>query len=423
MTFHLNLADAVCLGVYRAVTTLIAPLLGLHLKKRVKHGKEHSDRWREKQGFAGRERPKGSLIWLNAVGLGEVMALRGLIMALNDRNPKLQFLVTSSTLISASTFANNLPPNTIHQFLPLDSPAYNRRFLDHWMPNLAIWSEQDIWPGTVHQTLRRGIPQALINARMNEKSYRIRAFIRPLYRGTYKKLSLISAQNHSSAASLEALGAPKKVRNDGSLKPNCPPLFFNADAQNKLIKQKLDKIIWLAASCHPEDENIALAAQQILLAKNKDHLLILAPRNPNRTSEILTKLGAFNVKVRSLGELPDKKTEIYLADTFSEMGLWYTNSKFALIGGTFSAVEGHNPWEALQLGCGVMHGPHFANFSADFEILKHKEASSEVLSPQDIVEVITSPDTTKKINYEELSIEMGRQLKALVDDILTLTML
>ena len=179
----------------------------------------------------------------------------------------------------------------------------------------------------------------------------------------------------------------------------------------------------MAASCHPEDENIALAAQQILLAKNKDHLLILAPRNPNRTSEILTKLGAFNVKVRSLGELPDKKTEIYLADTFSEMGLWYTNSKFALIGGTFSAVEGHNPWEALQLGCGVMHGPHFANFSADFEILKRKEASSEVLSPQDIVEVITSPDTTKKINYEELSIEMRRQLKALVDDILTLTML
>ena len=80
MTFHHNLTEKVSLGLYWAATSLIAPFLGLHLKKRVRRGKEHPERWREKQGFASAQRLSGKLIWLNAVGLGEVLALRGLII-------------------------------------------------------------------------------------------------------------------------------------------------------------------------------------------------------------------------------------------------------------------------------------------------------------------------------------------------------
>ena len=105
MIFHRNLAETASLALYRAITTLITPFLGQHLKKRLKRGKEHPSRWREKQGFSVTARPNGKLIWLNAVGLGEVMALRGLIVALHNRDPELNFLVTSSTLVSAETFA------------------------------------------------------------------------------------------------------------------------------------------------------------------------------------------------------------------------------------------------------------------------------------------------------------------------------
>ena len=234
MTFHRSLAETASLVLYRAITTLITPFLGQHLKKRLKRGKEHASRWREKQGFSVTARPNGKLIWLNAVGLGEVMALRGLIIALHNRDPELNFLVTSSTLVSAETFAKNLPPNTLHQFLPLDSPAYTRRFLDHWKPNLALWSEQDIWPGLVFQTSHRNIPQALVNVRMTKTSFRNKTFVQALFRATYKNFSLISAQEPQTANALKTLSVREDIQIDGSLKPHC--LSIPKGRQNFLLQ-------------------------------------------------------------------------------------------------------------------------------------------------------------------------------------------
>ena len=149
MTLRPNLFGRISLAMYQGATALITPILPWHLKRRKNNAKEHPKRWREKLGHARQPRPQGQLVWINAVGLGEVMALRGLIAALHAARPELHFLVTSTTLASAETFEKNLPPRTLHQFLPLDTPLYNRRFLDHWRPDLALWSEQDIWPGLV----------------------------------------------------------------------------------------------------------------------------------------------------------------------------------------------------------------------------------------------------------------------------------
>jgi 3-deoxy-D-manno-octulosonic-acid transferase len=231
MTFHRKLSERVSLGTYTAATYLITPFLALHLKKRLKYDKEHPKRWREKQGFTNVPRPNGKVIWLNAVGLGEVMALRGLIHKFHDLDPDLNFLVTSSTRTSSETFTKDLPPKTIHQFLPLDTQIYSKRFLNHWRPNLALWSEQDIWPGLVHRVARRGIPQALINARMNSRSLQNKTIVRPLFSTTYKTFSFISAQEKETAAAIVALGALQDIHIDGSLKPHCPPLFVNPDTQ------------------------------------------------------------------------------------------------------------------------------------------------------------------------------------------------
>ena len=420
MTFHHNLTEKVSLGLYWAATSLIAPFLGLHLKKRVRRGKEHPERWREKQGFASAERPSGKLIWLNAVGLGEVMALRGLIIELHTRNPEFYFLVTSSTLASAAFFSKNLPPNTQHQFLPLDSPAFTQRFLDHWRPDLTLWSEQDIWPGLVRKMALRNIPQALINLRMTETSFRNKTYVRALFRTTYKNFALISAQEPCTAKALKTLAAHENIQIDGSLKPHCPPLFADPETLAEFSAATTGRLIWLSASCHPQDEDLALAAQRLLSAKGRNPLLILAPRYPRRTEAILAKLDGLSVKVRSRGELPDPQTQIYLADTYAEMGLWYTSAEQALIGGTFSAVEGHNPWEALQLGCGVLHGPRVANFASDFETLGQAGACLAVHSKEDIVARITSPSTRGLESFERLQDAYRTKLSTLTDQLLGL---
>jgi len=180
-----------------------------------------------------------------------------------------------------------------------------------------------------------------------------------LFRALYQKFDLISAQDAQSAAAVTELSQRQDIQIGGSLKPHCPPLAYKAAAQQEFLEQVGQRPIWLAASCHAADEDIALQVQRQLVEEGGSQLLILAPRFPDRRDEILAKLAGLPHAQRSRGEAPNAQTQVYLADTFSEMGLWYACSAHALIGGSFCDVEGHNPWEALQLGCSVMHGPRW----------------------------------------------------------------
>lgn len=349
-------------GVAGSVIAWLAPAL---LRRRLARGKELPNRWREKLGQATRPRPAGRLVWLHAVGLGEALALRGLILALSERRPDLRFLVTSSTRTSAQVLAQNLPPQTVHQFLPLDAPRFLRRFLDHWRPDLVIWSEQDIWPGAIFAAAARGVPQALVNARITEASFARRRRLAPLYRAALRPLALVDAQEDGSAARLAALGA-QHVAASGSLKPAGPALNVDADELERLRHALQGRRIWVAGSTHPGDEAAALAAMQALC--DPAWLLILAPRDIARAEQIaqtFTAAGMAPVR-RSLGQIPGPNTRVWLADSYGEMGLWYRLAGVALVGGGFDAIGGHNPWEPARLGAAVLHGPDTANFSADY---------------------------------------------------------
>jgi hypothetical protein len=113
-------AGGAWLGLWTVAGHALSPLAEPLLRRRLARGKEDPARWREKLGEPTAARPQGRLAWLHAVGLGEVLALRGLIAEMADRAPDLSFLVTSTARSAALATARNLPPRTIHQFLPLD---------------------------------------------------------------------------------------------------------------------------------------------------------------------------------------------------------------------------------------------------------------------------------------------------------------
>ena len=206
------------LRLYLGLTGAAAPFATRHLKKRLLRGKEAPDRWREKLGETALPRPEGPLIWMHAVGLGEVLALRGLIDAMRAVRPDLHFLVTSSARASGEVFDRNRPPNTVHQFLPLDTRPFIRRFLDHWRPDLSVWAEQDLWPGFVVETHARGIPLAMINARMDARAFASRRRAARLYGDLYARFALIAAQDEATASHLRALAPGRAVAVMGSLK-------------------------------------------------------------------------------------------------------------------------------------------------------------------------------------------------------------
>lgn len=380
------------LRAYLLAVRAAGPFLPGYLRRRLARGKEDTDRWREKLGFAGLPRPDGPLVWFHAVGLGEVMALRGMIAAIGQARPDLSFLVTSSARSSALAFAGNTPPRTQHQFLPLDAPGPVARFLDHWRPDLSIWAEQDLWPGLVVATHRRGIPLALINARMNARAYASRRRFRPLFSDLYARFSHISAQDAQTARHLQQLGAVS-VAVTGSLKAGAGPLADQPVARAALELSFVGRSLWCAASSHAADEVVVLAAQKVLHGQDPARLLILAPRDPARREAIVSACAeqGLTVAVRSMAAKPAATDAVYLADSYGEMGLWYRLCSAALVGGSLGDTGGHNPWEAAHLGCAVLHGPNVANFAADYAALHAVGAATLVATAADLRAALQSP--------------------------------
>ena len=418
MTSHASaatktLSTRMYLAASRAIP-LLAPTL---LRRRLAKGKEDPARWQEKIGVASHERPKGRLIWLHAVGLGEVMALRGLIASLSRLDPQLSFLITSTARSSAQVMAENLPERTQHQYLPLDAPRYLDRFLAHWQPDLSIWAEQDIWPGAVMATHACGIPMAFINVRISAHSYKKRAKVRGIYGDVLRRLSLISAQDNDSAARLVDLGG-ENVQISGSLKPAAPILNADGDEYNRLSAALGKRRIWVAASTHPGDEAEAITAQQSL----PGWLLILVPRDVARADEIARTLrqAGLSFARRSLNQLPQTDDAVWLADSYGELGLWYRLAEVALIGGGFDRIGGHNPWEAAALGAAILHGPDIANFTLDYGVLDHAQAAKPV-SVGTLASVLTDADLAGMVDKASaLVVERQSVLQQLSADLLSL---
>lgn len=371
-----------CYGVIARGLAWVAPW---HLRRRLRKGREDPDRWREKLGEASEARPKGRLIWLNAVGLGEVMALRGLIEAMGRADPHAHFLLTSSARSSAEVIRGNLPARTLHQYLPLDAPAFVARFLDHWRPDLSIWAEQDVWPVAVFACDQRGIPLALLNARITGASLGKRSLVKALYSDVLARFQMMVAQDATSAKHLCALGA-RDVRVMGSLKSAAPILQAKTETLAQMQAMFKGRKVWVAASTHLEDEVVAEAAQQQLFATDPRWLLVLVPRDPKR---ILALSLPF---VRRSRGTPLASEPIYLADSFGELGLWYRLARAALVGGSFGPVEGHNPWEPAALGCAVLHGPRVGNFSADYAALHDADAAQKVGNADELVAILRNTD-------------------------------
>jgi 3-deoxy-D-manno-octulosonic-acid transferase len=405
---------SLALGAYLAASRAIPLVASSLLKRRLAKGKELPGRWREKLGHPTQPRPQGPLIWLHAVGLGETLALRGLIAAMAALTDA-QFLVTSTTRGSAEVMAQNLPPRTRHQFLPLDAPAYLNRFLDHWRPNLSIWAEQDLWPGAVTATDKRQIPLALVNARMNADAYARRSRHKALYANLFSRFRLITAQDQATTNHLQALGA-KGVRTTGSLKAAAPALSVDPQTLNAAREALTGHVPILLASSHPEDE---FAAFTVLRAAHPKPLLLVAPRDPQRGPEIAACAAEHGLTstLRSKGEGPT--ADVWIVDTFGEMGLWYRLCPTTLIGGTYGPTEGHNPWEPAALGSAILHGPRIANFAADFAVL-HRAAAAQAVQPEALAAAFAADHSDMAARAKALSDAAQGALAPLAAELLAL---
>ncbi len=367
------------LSAYRALTGFAEPLATRLLRRRLANGKEDPDRMPERLGRPGRVRPRGSVIWVHAASVGESLSVLPLIREIGRVRSDIHVLVTTGTVTSGRVMSERLPPFAFHQFVPVDTPSAVKAFLDHWRPDLALWVESELWPNMLSATHARRVPMILVNARMSDRSFRGWRRASGAARELIGTFDLCLAQDEGVAQKLKRLGA-SRVLVPGNLKLVGDPLPHDAGVLGDLRLETMDRPIWLLASSHPGEEEIAAQVHREVSQSLRRLLTVIVPRHPQRGADIAEKLGLdFRVKRRSKGELPAVETEIYIADTLGELGVFYRLSPIAVMGGSFVPHGGQNPLEPARIGVPVLSGPHVGNFKDIFRMLINA-GGAEILS-------------------------------------------
>ncbi len=352
----------VALQAYRLFSAAAMPFTPLLLAQRLRRGKEHRLRVGERRGESRMERPAGPLVWLHGASVGELMSVLPLIERISAR--EVNMLVTSGTVTSGGLAEQRLPPGVIHQFVPLDVPRFVRRFLGHWQPDLALFVESDLWPNMVIETSRRGVPMVLVNGRLSENSFHRWTHLPAAIVNLLKRFDLCMARTPGDAERLGALGAPSIVTT-GNLKLDVPPPPANAQRLHELQTAVGQRPVMAGASTHAGEEDMIVGVHRRLRTNFPGLLTVIAPRHPERGSEIAVyaQANGLNVALRSRGELPRRDTDIYVADTVGELGLLYRLAPVVFMGGSLVPHGGQNPIEPAKLGAAILHGPHVWNFA------------------------------------------------------------
>ena len=358
------------LRIYRRLSAAAVPLTPALVKRRLKQGKEDPARVDERRGMSADARPNGPLVWIHGASVGEVLAAAALIERLRALN--IRILLTSGTVTSAAIVTKRFPADIIHQYVPYDSPRYVARFLDHWRPSLALFIESDLWPNLILSSAARRVPMVLINGRMSHRSFPRWRRIAGTIAALLGRFDVCLAQSQVDAERFAALGS-RNVVTTGNLKLDVPAPPADAARLERLMSVTRGRPIIVAASTHPGEEDILLETHRALAGFFPSLLSVVVPRHPDRGEAIARTIGSSGLRVglRSRQELPTATTDIYIADTMGELGLFYRLAPIVFMGGSLVPHGGQNPIEAVKLGASIVHGPHVFNFTEVYEALDH----------------------------------------------------
>jgi len=353
--------------LYSLLFYLAQPLVWLRLLLRGRKQPEYRRHVGERYGFYPQrsQRPQAPLLWLHAVSVGETRAAEPLVEALLAAHPRHTLLLTHMTPTGRDTgkmYVDRHPGRVVQAYLPYDLPDAAARFLDRFRPEIGIFMETELWPNVIAAAKARGIPLALVNARLSAKSQRGYRRFAALVAPAFAALDLVAAQTADDAERLASVGA-RAPQVTGNLKfdvtPDPAKLAHGANWRAEIGGRP----VWLAASTRDGEEAPALDAFARIALPNA--LLILVPRHPQRFAEVaaLVESRGLTLKRRSLEEFPDAGTQVWLGDSMGEMASYYAAADLALIGGSLLPFGGQNLIEAAACGCPVLVGPHTFNFA------------------------------------------------------------
>ena len=381
--------------LYDLATWLAQPLLRRKLRRRGAAEPGYLHAVDERFGHYSQPRPADAapLVWIHAVSLGETRAAAILLAALRPRLPGMRLLLTHGTATGRAEGAGLLQPGDVQVWQPWDSPGAVRRFLARYRPDVGVLMETEIWPNLILQASARGVPLALANARLSEKSLRGARRAGGLLRPAYRALSAVWAQTEADAARLRAIGAgPVTVL--GNLKFDARPAPGLLARGRAWRAESRRPVVMLASSREGEEAEFLKQIQALALAERAPAAIkkemfdttlptvqwLIVPRHPQRFDEVADAVRAAGLSVSRRGAwaAAPEPADVWLGDSLGEMSAYYALADVALLGGSFAPLGGQNLIEAAACGCPVVMGPHTFNFAQAAELAQAAGAARRV---------------------------------------------
>ena len=357
------------LWIYRLLLGGLLPVALPAIKVRQWIVGKSRPRFRDRLGRSLPEIPEGA-IWIQAVSVGEVELARRLVAELEQQAPGLPLFLTATTAtgleLARRTLGDRLPVFPC----PIDLPGPVNRVFEAARPRLLVLVETELWPEMLHQAGLRGVPVAVVNARLSEGSFagyrrvagRLRTLLAPLAR--------VLARTQADANRFAGLNVPReRIVVSGNVKYDLEVDRGPLEWEDDVREVAGDRPIIVAGSTMEGEEAQILDALAGLGADGATPFLILAPRHPERfdtVARLMAERGLVFSR-RNSGERIPPDADAYLIDTIGELARSYRLARVAFIGGSLVPTGGHNPLEPAVWGVPVLSGPHVHNFQEVYD--------------------------------------------------------
>jgi len=314
--------------------------------------------------------------------VGEVLAASRLIGELERDFPGHHLVISTTTRAGQELARERFGRNRVF-YCPLDLPWAVRATLNALQPRLLILAETEFWPNLLSGCFRRGIPVAVVNARISDRSWPRYRRLRGLWRPFLERLSRVLAQSETDAERLKAIGcSPRRISVAGNLKFDVRAVE-EAEVTRQLRTLATGLRLVVAGSTLEGEEAALVEAWPRLLEADPQLAMVLAPRHPERFSAVAALLDRSGIQwvkrtdwwMQPTDMLkPLRPGEILLLDTIGELASVYSLAAVAFVGGSLIPAGGHNPLEPAQFGVPIAMGPHYANFRAITDELRAHQA-------------------------------------------------
>ena len=379
---------------YTLILALVAPLLLFGLYKSKPNKPKFGKRWKEHFGITPKLTSNQRPIWIHAVSVGESIAATPLIKEIKKQNSEQPIIVTTTTSTGAEQIAK-LGSLVEHRYMPIDFGFAVKGFLKAIQPKKMLIIETELWPNTLHQVSKFGVPITVVNARLSEKSRNNYAKFQPVFNIIEPYLTKILCQSQSDADHFESLGVAKsKLAITGSIKFDIQ-IADTIKEKAKALRSELGehRAIWIAASTHKGEDEQILNAHKNVLEIYPDALLIIVPRHPERFDSVvqLCQSSGFTTTRRTNADIQScAKSQVYVGDTMGEMLILIGAADICFMGGSLigDKVGGHNVLEPAALGIPTISGPSYFNFKEIVENMLKAEA----------ITIVNSSELSKQLN-------------------------